>query len=447
MLNLKKILGSVLISTLFLIPNAVHAEKQIIKADGEYTFGYGEETAEVAKARARDDAMRNASMKGGSYIHSTLKAVDNMLTEDEIILVTSNFLKLQSEPEYENDTTADKKGFVVVCHVIAVIDTDNVENLLKNKDELEKIISRSMKIEEERDRLREENERLKRELAAARDENARSKILEEKQHSDNRFLANDYFYAAEDFLDDGNYSEALKNINKALEFVTDNEDYYLTRSSTYVFLGEYDRAIDDLNRAFELDPDLFSGYDIRGAVYYLKGDYNRAVADLSKEIGSFGLGSAHLIRGLAYYKLGKINEAVADFEKMEDIHYFYGIPDQIFDDLYTILTNEPAFAGLIESASDMYFDVAGEAWDYGQLNKVVKYITMSINLTTEDDPFELYEMYLPRMQAYLKLGEYDLAIADAEKMVELDPECDLIDEISDLTLPQQVVNRLKNLQQ
>ena len=86
------ILGILMILSSF---SDVSAATQVIEADGEYILGDGENVL-VAKERAKEVAIRNASMKGATFVCSVLQSVDNVLTKDEITLVTSSILEVQN---------------------------------------------------------------------------------------------------------------------------------------------------------------------------------------------------------------------------------------------------------------------------------------------------------------------------------------------------------------
>ena len=153
---MKKFLLSLFLLGMTLIPNCVSAEKQVIEADGEYHLG-DYENVSVGRERAKEDALRNASMKGSVFIKSILKSIDNILAEDEIFLVTSNVLQLQ-DSKTKNDTTSDEESIVIRCHVIVLVDSDNVEKLLGNTPELDQVLRDKKQIEDERNRLAQEVE-------------------------------------------------------------------------------------------------------------------------------------------------------------------------------------------------------------------------------------------------------------------------------------------------
>ena len=155
---MKKFLLSLFLLGMTLIPNVVSAETQIIEADGDYVLGDGENVID-AKERSKEVALKNASMQAAVFVESVLKVDNGMVSEDEITVITSNVLQLQKEPEYKN--IVDDKSIIIRCHVVALIDTDNVEKIINNRNkdsedqDSEKNSDQNQNSEQDRDENRE----------------------------------------------------------------------------------------------------------------------------------------------------------------------------------------------------------------------------------------------------------------------------------------------------
>jgi tetratricopeptide (TPR) repeat protein len=76
------------------------------------------------------------------------------------------------------------------------------------------------------------------------------------------------------------YDEALADAAEMIRLKPDNREGYRLRASAYIYKKDYDRAIADATQAIRLDPDhANSEYFFRANLYNLKGDYTHAVAD------------------------------------------------------------------------------------------------------------------------------------------------------------------------
>ena len=82
----------------------------------------------------------------------------------------------------------------------------------------------------------------------------------------------------------GKYDRAIADYDRAIELAPDNADAFNSRGIAYTELGKYDRAIADYDRAIELDPDHADAFNNRGFAYGNKGEYDRAIANYDRAI-------------------------------------------------------------------------------------------------------------------------------------------------------------------
>ncbi len=73
-------------------------------------------------------------------------------------------------------------------------------------------------------------------------------------YAKNQPSAKDYFAQAESALDKGNYTDALNDLNRAIELDPKMSSAYINRGILYKNQGDYDAALDDYNKAAELNP-------------------------------------------------------------------------------------------------------------------------------------------------------------------------------------------------
>lgn len=118
----------------------------------------------------------------------------------------------------------------------------------------------------------------------------------------------------------GNYKQAIKYFNKAIELNPELQRAYYNRAVAYEKLGNYDEAFKDFNKAIELNPQLAMFYRGRGFAYAEIGNYDQAINDYNTAIElEPKYAEAYLHRGFAYADLGNHNQAIKDFNKAVEL--------------------------------------------------------------------------------------------------------------------------------
>ena len=132
------------------------------------------------------------------------------------------------------------------------------------------------------------------------------------------------FKTAKDHFNKGDYDQAIKDYDKAIELKPNYSDAYYNRGIAYDNKGNYDQAIKDYNKAIELNPNHTNAYNNRGLTYDKKGDYNQAIKDYSKAIElKPNYSDAYNNRGNAYYNKGDHDQAIKDYNKAIDLNTNY----------------------------------------------------------------------------------------------------------------------------
>ena len=91
---------------------------------------------------------------------------------------------------------------------------------------------------------------------------------------------------------------------------------YCHLGNTYYGLGDYQQAIKDFDRAIELDPKLADAYWGRGKTCHGFGDYRQAIKDFDRAIElDPKLAEAYRDRGKTYNELGGYQQAIEDWKK------------------------------------------------------------------------------------------------------------------------------------
>jgi tetratricopeptide (TPR) repeat protein len=80
----------------------------------------------------------------------------------------------------------------------------------------------------------------------------------------------------------GNYQEAIKAYDKAIEVNPSYAIAYYNRSVAYTKTGQYERAINDCNKVLQLDPQHANSFYTRGVSYWHIGSKNQAIKDMQE---------------------------------------------------------------------------------------------------------------------------------------------------------------------
>ena len=80
-----------------------------------------------------------------------------------------------------------------------------------------------------------------------------------------------------DYFEKGDYENAIKDFNRALEINPKFAEAYNNRGNAYALMGDFERAIADFNRALEINPKLAGAYFNKGLVYDRLGRFQEAV--------------------------------------------------------------------------------------------------------------------------------------------------------------------------
>ena len=80
----------------------------------------------------------------------------------------------------------------------------------------------------------------------------------------------------------GDYNQALKNFNKAIEIDPESVEAYNNRGLILGIMGDYTSALADFNRSIHLDPDNAEAYKSRGITKLYLGQKTAGCLDLTQ---------------------------------------------------------------------------------------------------------------------------------------------------------------------
>ena len=283
------------------------------------------ESQDIAKQRARDKAIKNATKEAGVYLKAYSRTVNSELTDDDIIAITSNAWQLVGEPKYTRTLKqiSDNTTIILWTSTVEVnVDDAEIQSWIKRDDkEKSQIISQTreaLKSSEENDRKIED---LREKYNRATSQVERDRIIKQMKDTDREFLANQKLEEGNKLAYAKDYYDAIKLYREALKIKPNWDWAYNNRGCAYDNLGQNERAIQDYDKAIELNPNGAKAYNNRGLAYAKLGQYERAIQDFDKAIElNPNLYQAYYNRGNAYYDLGQYERAIQDFNKAIELN-------------------------------------------------------------------------------------------------------------------------------
>ena len=339
----RRTLTAVLIVAGLVTASLVGATVKMYTATGE-GYAWEDESQDIAKLRARDKAIKNATKQAGVYLKTYSRSVNNELTDDEVTAITSNSWQLVGEPKYTRkiiNHSDDTQIIVWTATVEVNVDDAGLQSWLKRDDKDKSTIidqtREAQKSSEENERIIEDlREKYNRTTSQAE----RDKIRQQMNQADRDFLANQK-------LDEGNklayakdYNGAIRLYNEALQLKPNYADAYNNRGIAYRHLKQYERAIADHDKAIQLNPNDAQVYSSRGLTYALQNHLELAIQDYTKsiEINPNNV-DRYNMRAACYVRLKNYELTIQDLNKIIEINPNY--PDVHFRRglVYYILKN------------------------------------------------------------------------------------------------------------
>jgi tetratricopeptide (TPR) repeat protein len=117
-----------------------------------------------------------------------------------------------------------------------------------------------------------------------------------------------------------NYSAALADCSKAIEFHPEDGHNYYMRGSIHAEMKDYPAALADFSKVIDLQPEDGYNYPVRGDIYRQMKDYPAALADYTKAIELLPqMGYNYSARGMTRSKMKDYAGALADLSKAIDL--------------------------------------------------------------------------------------------------------------------------------
>ena len=384
----------------------------------EYTYQASEDDSRnSSRVVALREVKRLLLEELGTYLESVTEVKNFQLTRDQITTLTAGIVQTEIIEEKWDGRVYWLKSKIVADEDKVV---QSIDSLRKDREKTKELESMRLKSDE----LLRDNERLRKELASAKGGNrevqktAYDRSI--KELSSMEWLEKGY--AAKDRRD---FKKAIEAYSRAIELDPKNapayysrarisdraqatQDYYklldiepndsgahLLRAWTYKELEKDDLALQEFGKAIERASGIkekAEAYNDRGRYYSaIKQDENLAIQDFSRAIELDPKdGRGHVNRGQSYAALQRNDLAIQDYNKAIEI--------------------DPKNASA--------YSARGWLLRPDKPELAVADFSRAIELDRNESSF----YYLPRAQVYEKLHNYDLAIRDYSKMLELAPD-------------------------
>ncbi len=190
---LRRTLSALVIVSILIVSAVVCAEVKLYTATAE-DYANEVESQDVAKLRARDKAIKNATKQAGVYLKSYSRSLNGILTDDDILAVTSNAWQLVGEPTYTRTINKiSDETTIIVWKATVEVNVDDAELLSwikrDNKDK-STIITQTLAAQRASEENDKQIEDLREQYKRATTQAERDSIIRRMNQADRDFLAN-----------------------------------------------------------------------------------------------------------------------------------------------------------------------------------------------------------------------------------------------------------------
>ena len=250
-----------------------------------------------------------------------------------------------------------------------------------------------------------------------------------------------FYELGQENLVNGEIDDAQVNLTKAIELHPQYTEAYFLRALSSGLEKDYVNAIADLERVVELDPShpdaktvLAKIYSARSADFGLRKDYDNAIDDIEKAIEldpedsglKFTAATTFLLRGRTLLEEDNLIEAIADFDSgIANLEEGFELnPSRA--DARMVVASAYFLRGLVH-----YMYMGGDvSRTLADLDAAIENLSEFLQVAPDnaDARVALVDSYLLRGAVYSEQSEYDKALVDLEKVLEIYPGATEFDE-------------------
>ncbi len=220
-----------------------------------------------------------------------------------------------------------------------------------------------------------------------------------------------YLKRGHTYFQEGCSEEAIKDYTKALELNPMNANSWMARACAYETIHNHAQAIEDLTKAIDLDHKCHYYYVLRAISYMLSGKHNLDIfcdtfikLDINKiEVKIFDVNVIH-----------DLSHAIRDFKKAIK---FYPNSTKEIEPLSFLATSYELCGRYYETVYFRQFKKNIEIVNKKILLKAINSYNKAINIDANNP-----RLYLLRSHCYYSLNNYQNAIKDYTKVIDLNPD-------------------------
>jgi len=223
----------------------------------------------------------------------------------------------------------------------------------------------------------------------------------------------------------GDWSGQLEDSSRALALDTANAEGYSVRAEAEVRLGRYEDAVKDFNSAVTLEPDNGQFYTERAKLKLSMNDSAGAVEDSKKALAvDPSAADVYFVLGQVYLKEGRISEAEENFTSAlaysgSNRDYYESrayVREKLGDLSGAVSDYQSAITASKDPGSDLYHSLA-RTYFRMRMNAGA---LLAIEKAIAKFPANA-EYYDLRARAKSQMGDYESAVNDWRRAVELEP--------------------------
>jgi len=260
--------------------------------------------------------------------------------------------------------------------------------------------------------------------------------------------SDEFFAVGNNFFKAHQYKNALNAYNNSIKMRPDNAAAYLMRGAAYQNNGENDEAIADYSKAIELNQGEYLAYYRRADIYKQlqkadlaqadQDEFNKRFAAVAKPLDArefydraiYFEDRAFFDDAIELYtqsikldpQLNKDSASLSAYEKRGDLYLLQDKHKESLEDFSLAADVQPNRLELYNKRGDIlneYFSNINDVYD-GGFRYYSTVITRAADL--KEKPEVLSHAYQNRGAIYKDKGEYEKAIADLNKAIELAPK-------------------------
>lgn len=203
----------------------------------------------------------------------------------------------------------------------------------------------------------------------------------------------DLIQAGENRISQRDYYGAIDEFNEAISTFPSRPEAYAGRAAARKRLQDYNNALSDIDKATDLDPSYAEAYIVSGDIHADLQEYELALVDYNMALEQEPTNRNALnSKIIVLLQMNQTKEAQKMIEKAIESYPEYG------EFYYS--------RGILQNSRDRF-------------SKAIEDFDMALEKGLNTD---LFGIYVNRGFSFLGLGEFDNAIADFSKAIDIDPE-------------------------